>query len=155
MARREGTPWEGRRICNAAVDGPDPTGADALPLEIDRFRLAAALPGEPSSPTDIRLEGPSGPRERAHPLLYTVVDFRPPEELRCGGRRASITGTQGADRLVVTRRRDVIHAGDGNDRVAGAGGADLIRGGRDRDRLEGGPGGDRFDGGPGRDRVEQ
>jgi hypothetical protein len=155
------------------IDGPNITGAYSLPFEIDRFQLAAALPAEPSDATNIPLEGPSGPREEAHPLLWTVVRFRDAGVPRCGGRRATITATEGADRLVGTPRRDVIHAGGGDDRVDGAGGADLLCGGAGRDRLDGGrgrdrvlggpgpddlgggPGRDRLRGGPGRDRGEQ
>jgi hypothetical protein len=136
------------------VDGPNLTGAYGLPFVIDRYRLEAALPAEPDSPTGIRLEGPSGPRERAYPLLWTVVEFRDARVPRCGGRRATITATEGADRLVGTPGRDVIHTGGGDDRVDGAGGADLVCGGRGGDRLDGGPGRDRILGGPGPDELD-
>jgi Peptidase family M23/RTX calcium-binding nonapeptide repeat (4 copies) len=144
------------------IDGPDLTGAYGLPFVIDRYRLEAALPAEPESPTGIRLEGPSGPREKAYPLLWTVVEFRDARVPRCGGRLATITATEGADRLIGTPGRDVIHTGGGDDRVDGAGGADLVCGGQGADRLDGGAGRDRIlggpdpddlDGGPGRDRL--
>jgi RTX calcium-binding nonapeptide repeat (4 copies) len=61
---------------------------------------------------------------------------------RCAGRRATIVGTQGADRLRGTRRADVIAGLAGDDVIRGLGGRDLICGGPSRDRLLGGPGRD-------------
>jgi len=58
--------------------------------------------------------------------------------------RCTIVGTNGPDRLVGTRHRDVI---------CGLGGADLIVGGRGDDVLSGGPGNDFLRPGAGRDRV--
>jgi len=58
----------------------------------------------------------------------------------CAGNVASIVGTQGDDRLVGTRRSDVISARDGDDRVLGRGGNDVICGGRGADRLLGNAG---------------
>jgi Ca2+-binding RTX toxin-like protein len=95
----------------------------------------------------------------------------PPPVLRCAGRRATIIGTAGRDRLRGTRRADVIVAlggndrvvalggndvvcgGAGDDRLSGGAGRDALRGERGRDRLLGGSGRDRLIGGPGRDRV--
>ena len=89
----------------------------------------------------------------------------------CGGRKVTLLGTSGRDRLVGTPRRDVIAAGAGNDTINARGGDDMICGGpgsdsvkagagADRvlggagpDRLHGGPGRDRLHGGPGRDRC--
>jgi uncharacterized delta-60 repeat protein len=81
---------------------------------------------------------------------------------RCNGKRATIVGSDGADRLKGTRRADVIVALAGNDRIkAGAGkdtvcagaGKDRVAGGPGKDRVVGGPGNDRLDGGPGNDRL--
>jgi Tol biopolymer transport system component len=74
---------------------------------------------------------------------------------RCAGRRATIVGTRGRDRLRGTRRADVIVALGGHDRVRAGRGRDLVCGGRGNDRLFGGPGRDRLIGGPGRDRTKQ
>ncbi len=76
-----------------------------------------------------------------------------PRAARCAGRRATIVGTRGRDRIRGTRGRDVIAALAGNDVIHGRGGNDLICGGPGRDRLVGGPGRDRLVGGPGRDRL--
>ena len=70
---------------------------------------------------------------------------------RCAGKRATIVGTPGRDRLRGTSRTDVIVALGGNDRVVARGGRDLVCGGTGRDRLSGGAGRDRLLGGPGRD----
>jgi Ca2+-binding RTX toxin-like protein len=72
---------------------------------------------------------------------------------RCGGRRITIAGDDGPDRIRGTRRRDVIDANRGRDTIRGRGGNDLICGGGARDRIFGGEGRDRCHGGKGRDRV--
>lgn len=61
---------------------------------------------------------------------------------RCLGKKATIVGTAGRDRLVGTPHRDVITARGGADEVLGLGGADVICGGKGRDRLFGGAGKD-------------
>lgn len=77
----------------------------------------------------------------------------PPATASCGGRRASIVGTAGRDRLTGTPGADVISGLGGDDVISGLGGADLICGGAGADVLAGGPGADRLLGGPGRDRL--
>jgi RTX calcium-binding nonapeptide repeat (4 copies) len=81
---------------------------------------------------------------------------------RCGGKRATLVGTSGRDRLRGTRRadvivglggNDVIRAGRGNDLVCAGAGNDYVDGGAGNDRLSGGSGGDRLLGGAGRDRL--
>ena len=97
----------------------------------------------------------------------TVVPAATPPT--CGGREATVVGTDGDDVLVGTEKRDVIAAlrgndlvrglggGDivcgfgGSDRLKGQGGADLLRGGGGDDRLGGGPGNDTLRGGGGSD----
>ncbi|MGD9572175.1 MAG: calcium-binding protein [Thermoleophilia bacterium] len=69
----------------------------------------------------------------------------------CDGRRATIVGTNGADRLRGTRRADVIAGLGGADVITGLGGADVICGGAGADVLDGGAGADRLLGGAGRD----
>ncbi|HEX6152558.1 MAG TPA: hypothetical protein VFZ19_03460, partial [Solirubrobacterales bacterium] len=62
---------------------------------------------------------------------------------RCLGKKATIVGTKGRDRLTGTPRRDVIAALAGADEVRGLSGADLICGGKGKDRLFGGAGKDK------------
>lgn len=61
---------------------------------------------------------------------------------RCMGRKATIVGTQRADKLTGTPHRDVIAALGGKDEVRSLSGADLICGGRGKDKLLGGAGRD-------------
>ena len=70
---------------------------------------------------------------------------------RCFGKRATICGTKGRDRLTGTAGRDVIVGLQGNDTIKGLGDNDLICGGSGRDMLVGGRGRDRLDGGQGED----
>ncbi len=70
---------------------------------------------------------------------------------RCFGKRVTICGTRGRDRLTGTARRDVIVGLQGNDTIKGLDGNDLICGASGKDMLVGGRGRDRFDGGPGKD----
>ena len=92
--------------------------------------------------------------------------------LRCGGKRATIVGTNGRDRIRGTRRSDVIVALGGNDRilggrgndrvcagsgrdaVAGDSGSDRLVGEGDQDTLKGGSGNDALDGGRGSDLLQ-
>jgi Tol biopolymer transport system component len=70
---------------------------------------------------------------------------------RCAGRRATIVGDDGPDKIKGTKRADVIVANGGKDRIKGRGGRDRICGGSGKDRIGGGKGNDRCVGGPGRD----
>jgi hypothetical protein len=69
----------------------------------------------------------------------------------CLGLEATIVGTARSDVIHGTAGRDVIVAGDGNDRVFGEAGFDVICGGPGRDRLIGGRGEDRLFGNRGKD----
>jgi uncharacterized repeat protein (TIGR01451 family) len=80
----------------------------------------------------------------------------------CGGRPATLVGTEGNDFLFGTPGNDVIAGLGGNDRIDGQGGNDVICGGSGfdrllgsggRDRIDGGSDGDRMSGGRGRDRL--
>lgn len=77
----------------------------------------------------------------------------PTPEVRCGGRIATVVGTEGADRLRGTSGDDVIAALGGKDEVRSAGGKDRICGGDGRDKLIGGGGEDRLFGDAGKDRL--
>ena len=72
---------------------------------------------------------------------------------KCFGKRATIVGTNGRDRLRGTPRADVIVAKGGNDRISGRGGNDRICAGGGRDRVAAGGGADRVAAGSGRDVV--
>jgi Tol biopolymer transport system component len=69
----------------------------------------------------------------------------------CGGRRATIVGSDSGERLLGTKRADVIVANGGKDTVKGKGGKDRLCGGSGKDKLIGGKGKDRCVGGQGRD----
>jgi hypothetical protein len=73
---------------------------------------------------------------------------------RCFGKRATICGTKGRDRLTGTAGSDVIVGLQGNDTIKGLDGNDLICGGSGNDRLFGGRGRDRLDGGGGNDTLD-
>jgi Ca2+-binding RTX toxin-like protein len=70
---------------------------------------------------------------------------------RCGGRVATIVGTDSAETLRGTKRADVIVANGGNDKVLGGKGRDRICGGFGKDKLFGGAGNDRLFGQAGKD----
>ncbi len=106
---------------------------------------------------------PQAPAQRKITVRVTDTYF-PPTTLdrsltldfvtgRCAGRRATIVGTSGADRLVGTPGADVIVARGGDDVVVGRGGADIICAGGGHDVVRGGVGNDRIDGGLGRDTL--
>lgn len=71
----------------------------------------------------------------------------------CDGRRATIVGTEGDDRLTGTNGPDVIVGLGGKDKIFGLGGSDVICGGRGRDRIFGGSGSDKIWGNGGNDRI--
>jgi Ca2+-binding RTX toxin-like protein len=76
------------------------------------------------------------------------------KEPRCHGRRPTILGTDGPDKLRGTPGRDVIWGGPGDDEILGSLGNDLICGGPGADLIHGGRGNDVLDGGAGNgDRV--
>ena len=82
---------------------------------------------------------------------FSIVSACP---ARCFGKRATICGTKGRDRLTGTAGRDVIVGLQGNDTIKGLDGNDLICGGSGRDILVGGRGRDRLDGGGGNDTLD-
>lgn len=81
----------------------------------------------------------------------------------CAGHRATIVGTNRADKIVGTPHRDVIVGLGGDDVIHGRGGRDIICGGDGWDKLYGGSGrdvlrgelgADKLHGGHGDDRLE-
>lgn len=73
--------------------------------------------------------------------------------VRCGGRVATIIGSDARDRIRGTSRKDVIATLGGDDVVSGRGGNDVVCAGAGDDAVDGGGGRDRIDGGPGSDRC--
>jgi Ca2+-binding RTX toxin-like protein len=79
-----------------------------------------------------------------------VANWKTP--VNCLGRPVTIAGTDGADKIVGTKKPDVIFAGGGKDTVKGKKGNDRMCGGAGKDKLLGGPGKkDRVKGGGGKD----
>ena len=95
---------------------------------------------------------PTGPASSTFRLRRFSTVSACPE--RCFGKRATMCGTSGRDRLTGTARRDVIVGLQGNDTIKGLDGNDLICGGSGKDTLVGGRGKDRLDGGGGNDRLD-
>lgn len=75
------------------------------------------------------------------------------ETPECGGKAATIVGTDGDDELYGTAGRDVIFAGAGNDRVVAGSDYDIVCGGYGHDTLYGAAFPDRLLGGPGNDKL--
>ena len=69
----------------------------------------------------------------------------------CLGKRVTMAGTAGNDRLNGTANRDVIFSAEGDDIVNGGGGRDVICGGEGNDSLDGGAGSDELSGDNGND----
>ncbi|MEE9416750.1 MAG: calcium-binding protein [Acidimicrobiales bacterium] len=85
-------------------------------------------------------------------LLLSVSPASADEvEYRCGGRAATIVGTEGDDVIVGTSGDDVIVLLGGDDTANGRGGDDRICGGTGNDHLIGGSGRDILRGGAGDD----
>jgi Ca2+-binding RTX toxin-like protein len=97
------------------------------------------------------------PRVAALLAVSTIVVLAPVAAVEqpvaaptCFGKRATIVGTSGNDRLVGTDGPDVIVGRGGDDVIKGRGGDDLICGNYGADRLSGGPGKDSLNGGKGK-----
>lgn len=88
--------------------------------------------------------------------LGAIVVIAPPSTAApmCFGKRATIVGTRGADRLVGTGGKDVIVGLGGDDEILGRGGRDRICGGNGSDNIRGQRGPDLATGGPGEDTVK-
>jgi Tol biopolymer transport system component len=71
---------------------------------------------------------------------------------KCGGRRATIVGSDSGEKLKGTKKADVIVGNGGKDKIKARGGNDRICGGDGKDKLTGGKGRDRCIGGAGRDK---
>jgi Ca2+-binding RTX toxin-like protein len=92
-------------------------------------------------------------------LIPPLAEAKP----RCGGRKATIVGGGGNNKIKAGKHGvqvivagggdDVIIAKRNKDIVCGGPGDDIIRGGTGRDKLFGGAGNDLVDGGPGSDKT--
>jgi DNA-binding beta-propeller fold protein YncE len=155
-----------REGCSALPQAPldDPTATAVSPdgrsvyavagnsntlVRFDREQPAGQPPADPT-PTPTPAPAPT-----AEPPAAPAAPAAPAEASNpvCAGKRATVVGTAGGDRLRGTRRADVIAALGGNDRITGLRGNDVVCGGAGRDRIDGGAGRDRCIGGAGRDRV--
>ena len=122
---------------DSAICGPD----------IDTVTADARLVDLLSRVRDRPLPAGPGARRGRGPNVRGVTPGR------CGGRQATISGTNAGETIKGTRRRDVIVAHGGNDKVKGMGGNDIVCGGRGKDRLDGGRGRDYLSGGTGNDKL--
>lgn len=78
------------------------------------------------------------------------VRVEPPS---CGGKLATIVGSNKSDALKGTKFDDVIAGLDGKDKIDGLGGNDVICGGGGADKLFGDSGKDKLNGGAGQDKC--
>ncbi len=103
------------------------------------------------TPTTVRPATTVAPTTTVTP----VNPQQPPaaHEAWCHGRRATIVGTPGNDRIRGTMGDDIIHALGGNDVIEGLGGNDLICSGGGDDIVFGGMGDDTIDGFTGSDNL--
>lgn len=74
--------------------------------------------------------------------------------VKCNGLKATIVGTAGKDNLRGTKKKDVIAAGAGADKVDALAGKDVVCGEGGNDKLGGGPDADVLVGGPGKDLLK-
>jgi uncharacterized delta-60 repeat protein len=142
---------DGRQVIPFTSNSND--GANAVGIEPDGGIVGAGAVG-PQAGSDIALVrlqgedagGPGGPGGGGGGGTSGA-------SLKCGGKRATIVGTNHRDKLKGTRRADVIVALGGNDKVSGGGGNDLICGGNGNDNLSGGAGKDKIYGQAGKDSL--
>jgi Ca2+-binding RTX toxin-like protein len=84
-------------------------------------------------------------------LAFLTIAVSAEESGLCLGKRVTIRGSPGADKLVGTPGPDVIDGRGGSDRIYGRGGSDTICGGDGRDVILGGAGADKISAGAGND----
>jgi Ca2+-binding RTX toxin-like protein len=84
----------------------------------------------------------------------SAVHAGPEQAPTCLGKRVTILGGGGSDRLNGSPKRDVILGGDGDDSIDGGRGRDVICGGEGNDQLAGGVGSDELSGDNGNDRLD-
>ena len=142
---------DGRQVVLFTSNANDTTNGVAIEPDGGIIGAGKVGPGASSDIALVRLEGPPG--GPGGPGGGSGGGGTSGASLKCGGKRATIIGTGGRDRLKGTRRADVIVALGGNDRVDGGGGNDLICGGGGNDSLKGGAGKDKVYGQAGKDSL--
>jgi Ca2+-binding RTX toxin-like protein len=119
--------------CSTLLEGADDTNTSA------DFTLGAGSPRNNSAtPTERPCSTGAGTSPAA----------------QCAGKAATITGTNGNDKLAGTPAADVIAGLGGNDVIKGLAGNDTICGGTGKDRLLGGAGNDKLLGEQGKDTLK-
>lgn len=152
----------------ASVTPPSPVGSsapfpftgEAIQRTITRGCATALDPADDTnnSGADFSKVTPN-PRNNAAPITEKACasggGTTPPpgSNFKCKGKKATLIGTAGKDKIKGTAKRDVIVAFGGNDTVKGLGGNDVLCGKGGRDRLIGGKGKDLLVGGAGADKL--
>jgi Ca2+-binding RTX toxin-like protein len=134
---------------NAVATGPNDAAYVAGLTGSTDFDTVTPIEGD-SADVDgfvAKLGAPSTPAEQPPAV-------EPPTGPSCGGRVATIVGSDANDVLKGTRRSDVIAALGGSDKVRGGGGNDVICAGAGKDRGVGAGGKDRLIGGGGPDKLK-
>jgi streptogramin lyase len=130
------------------VSGPVPY--DGYSMAFDFMGRVLVTNGDFINAVNVRT---GGVREIADDFEYIEgMEVEPP---RCGGKTATIVGTNRRDVLKGSRFGDVIAGIGAKDTVRGKGGRDVICGGGGPDRINGGAGADRCFGQGGRDRERR
>lgn len=139
--------WPGSAgVCSLGDNTVSYLAAGTCTLTADQAGSSLFSPA-PQAARSIAVAAPSVPAPPAPPPAPVAPSGS------CGGRKATIVGTNGNDSLRGTSRADVIDARGGNDTIAGRGGNDVICGGNGNDTLKGNGGNDKLYGGAGRDAL--
>jgi Tol biopolymer transport system component len=122
----------------------------------DQKKLAFTTDIPPGGPNQGELSLMNEDGSGASPLVTLAAaeeNFDPSWEFvySCGGKRATIVGSDSGEKINGTKKSDVIVGNGGKDKISGRGGNDRICGGKGKDNLNGGGGGDLCSGGKGRD----
>ncbi|HEX2095809.1 MAG TPA: hypothetical protein VHF50_00385 [Solirubrobacterales bacterium] len=129
--------------------------SDGTPLSTSEFSdSVVASTFVPSDPNDT---GPNGTGGSGAGTGSAGAGSPPPtatEPSPCGGKRPTLVGTEGADRLRGTAKADVIAGLGGKDTIDGLAGNDVVCGGKGDDKLNGHGGRDRLLGGTGKDTLK-
>jgi Tol biopolymer transport system component len=164
---------DGKRI--ALARDVDPTGGQDLDIVLINSTTGTGAVDILPGPNEDRYPAPSpdGARiafQRANDVYVAPIDGSGAANLTpdpgfngttprweyvysCAGRRATMIGTDSADKIKGTKGADVIVGNGGNDKLLGRGGKDRICGGPGADKLKGGAGNDRLLGQAGKDQL--
>lgn len=138
-----GDPAAGANTCSGDRGGPlfAPDGNQSVLLGVSSWGVGCDVPGFP------------GVFTRISALWSWVHSATGLGDLYCGGRSATLIGTDAADFITGTDGADVIAGLGGKDQIDSLGGNDIICGGEGNDRINAGDGNDLVSSGPGDDRV--